>query len=98
MKTPKVISKLRRPQWKKLCLAIANMITIYVVLWICWSPMILQYLIDFHGEQPAYSYKIGVTIVYMNSAFNVLLYAIMNNTHRKAYKELLMKCFRLKKR
>ena len=86
------IARLRKPNWKKHALAIANMITIYVVMWVCWSPMILIYIIDKQGMVHTYVYKIAVTLMYLNSAFNVLLYALMNNSHRKALLVLLTKC------
>jgi len=87
------MTKLRKPQWRKHCLAIGNMLTINIVAWVCWTPMVIQYIVDIGGQQPAYSYKIEVTFLYLNSAFNVLLYAMMNNSHRQAYKDLLLKCF-----
>lgn len=75
-------------------MAIANMITIYIMLWLCWAPIIVEYILDVNGIRPAYIYHVEVTLMYLNSAFNVVLYSVMNNSFRKAHSRILCKCFK----
>lgn len=88
-----ILNKLKGPKWRKQYLAILNMITIFVMLFLCWTPVIILYAIDMHGRKPAWVYKILVILLYFNSAFNVLLYGVMNKSYRKAHRQLWSKCF-----
>ena len=86
--------KLRKPQWRKRCMAITHMITIYIMLWLCWAPIIIEYTVDVYSTRPSYVFHIEGTFVYLNSAFNVLMYSLMNKSFRKAHGRFLCKCFR----
>lgn len=94
MPTIKLKFKFRKPQWRKRCLAITNLITIYVILWLCWSPLIVEYIIDINDIRPAYVYYVEATFMYLNSAFNVVLYSLMNNAFRKAHRRFFRPRFK----
>lgn len=70
----------------------ANIIVINLVLIVCWMPIVVQFFVDIRGELPAFVYHIEMTFIYLNSAINVLIYGVVNQTQRQAYKRLFASC------
>ena len=68
------------------------MFAIWIVFLISWMPMILTHKIDYFDKYPPEVYHIEGAIAMSNSAFNLIIYCVMNSTYRQAYKAIIVKC------
>ena len=68
---------------------ILGMLMVFIVFLICWSPLVVGYVIDYYGRWPADAYVTMIGIAWLNSGLNTLLYAWLNSNFREAYKLLL---------
>ncbi|XP_072032803.1 G-protein coupled receptor moody-like [Amphiura filiformis] len=62
---------------------------IFLILTICWSPLLLVHFFKRHFDVPVAIQRLAVLLVYTNSSFNPYLYALMNKNFRQAYKKIL---------
>ncbi len=62
---------------------------IFVILTVCWSPLLIVHFFKRHFDVPVGIQRLAVLLVYTNSSFNPYLYALMNNNFRQAYKKVL---------
>ena len=68
---------------------VINMFTVWCTFIICYAPLILGFIIDHYKVLPASYYHMALTLGYMNSALNPLLYGVMNKTYRAVFANLL---------
>ena len=62
---------------------------IFVILAVCWSPLLIVHFFKRHFVVPVAVQRLAVLLVYTNSSFNPYLYALLNKNFREAYKRIL---------
>lgn len=67
-----------------------NLLVVFVVFVACWMPVASVFVGDYYGRLPSTLYSVLMILAYSNSALNVFLYAGMNPTYRRAYKNILL--------
>lgn len=65
------------------------MALIFVILAVCWSPLLIVHFFKRHFAVPVAIQRLAVLLVYTNSSFNPYVYAWLNKNFRDAYKKIL---------
>ena len=66
------------------------MVTIYIVLVVCWFPLLTVHFFKHDYVIPVALERISLMLVFTNSSVNPYLYAGLNNHFRQAYKRILL--------
>ncbi|XP_031633326.1 pyrokinin-1 receptor-like [Contarinia nasturtii] len=78
------------------------LVAVVLAFFICWAPFHAQRLVAFYYRDHPFIYAvmtyISGVLYYLSTCINPLLYNIMSNKFREAFKETLAKCFKLQKR
>ena len=67
------------------------LLTIFVIIVICWLPISVSFICDRQNRLPSTVDFCFVVLAWMNSCINIFIYAAMNVQFRKGYKSLLMR-------
>ena len=71
--------------------SVLMLLTIFVIIVVCWLPISISFICDRQNRLPSTVYVCFVVLAWMNSCINIFIYAAMNIQFRKGYKSLLMR-------
>lgn len=68
---------------------VINLVTVFSVFLLCWSPLCFIIMADWYFKVPANVYSTFMVLGTSNSALNFFIYAFMNSQFRKTYAQIL---------